>query len=413
MPVQVVSPGSAAPTRPITQPVHPGRPPALVALLCSFLPGNTERDFLLGCVNADSIGARAFQRWISRVRDVESALRDNERGAKSLLPLLARNRSLSELGSDHAPKVRLAGFREELRVRTILRETAGALDVLDSAGCTAAIAGGLPIAATAYPRIDARHCHDVDILVEGEQLDLAVRSLLRHGFTLFEEYGAFRRLVLPNGFNLTIAGNIFRSFPRYAGLESIQLREIEIGGRAVRIPTSGWLVLAKVDHAWSTLRLKPLHTLADLVLLLRRPDLDPGELWSLAQRYALRIQLASLLWRVGGIAGDRWRTNFSFLPSWEGSANPLETELSLQGILPGPAATLGLIARRKHLWPAAAPVVRHFVAPTSASIDRRRHPSLARFYLGRALRFAFRELRRGWMSVRRRIGPDVAARLVH
>ena len=160
------------------------RPPMLADALSVLLPHPVQASFLRACLLDGPDTREAWLDWMRAVGDPLAAIRRDELGLKPWLPLLlesARRRG-ALAGQEGLSVLRVAHFREELRTKTFRRLCGCVLGTLRDAGVPFVLVGGVALADTVYAAPTLRHCHDIDVLVEGSDIAKASAALAQVGF---------------------------------------------------------------------------------------------------------------------------------------------------------------------------------------------------------------------------------------
>lgn len=147
-----------------------------------LLPDDAQTLLLRAALDGDK-GAEAWATWRAS-HNLQATLTGNRAGVKGLLPLLAYNleRNGAEVAADDLSLLRMARYREQLRMeryQTILGQT---LAALQTAGVNSILLKGGALTLTTYPEATLRHCHDIDLLVQPRDLPQAAARLLAHDF---------------------------------------------------------------------------------------------------------------------------------------------------------------------------------------------------------------------------------------
>lgn len=132
-----------------------------------ILPTETETGLLRAILHSGEVGRRAWQQWHRRVENPLTAFERIHPDQKGLVPLLhlAADRNGVKVDASFSSFLRAAYFREELRgnaYRRILRET---LDALGPNASAPVVLRGCALSDTVYDVPQARHSHDINLLL--------------------------------------------------------------------------------------------------------------------------------------------------------------------------------------------------------------------------------------------------------
>ena len=139
----------------------------------NILPTQEQTLFLRACLWKGEGGCRAWTQWRDFVKDpIEKITKDN-RGLKRLLPLLLLSLERNEVSVDRhlLTCLRTAYFREEMRKKIYGRICRKVLSTLSSSSTKAIVLKGAALAETVYDDPVCRHCHDIEILANEDELD--------------------------------------------------------------------------------------------------------------------------------------------------------------------------------------------------------------------------------------------------
>jgi hypothetical protein len=155
------------------------------SILWPLLPSAMQGLLLRTCLAPQEEARSAWRKWVRRGGELRALLLRDRWGVKEMLPLLRSSLAQcgAELDKPAQTMLRTAGFREELRLATILRLAGEAADALDAVGVPAIVAGDLAVAVTAYGDPALRHCGGLRLLVFPEQVERAVLCLSARRWT--------------------------------------------------------------------------------------------------------------------------------------------------------------------------------------------------------------------------------------
>ncbi|GEM_PF-3359472 len=116
---------------------------------------------------------------------------DSERGLRWLMPLLAATNGKAEgLSPDIQAKLQAARLYEKQRSQRFDEIAASAIAKIGETSAPPLISRGLALARTAYPCREARHCHDLDLLVR--EMTGARAAMQQTGFAAIPEEAGLR-----------------------------------------------------------------------------------------------------------------------------------------------------------------------------------------------------------------------------
>lgn len=207
-------------------------------------PSEPQTRFLQACLLAPAQRARALAGWVALVDDPVRALADPASGDRHLAVLLQRG-----LGGERieAPEpldtaLRAASAHEQLRAEAFADAAADALGLLSEAGVEPGVVGEAGLAFAAYPDLALRHCHRVDLLVDGAAFARALRALEPLGCV---EQGNRVAVAHPTGAALSLRTRLYDPSRRAPADLAARGREITVRGR------SAW-ALAPADQLVET-----------------------------------------------------------------------------------------------------------------------------------------------------------------
>lgn len=367
-------------------------------ILALALPLPEETAFLRACL-LDSADARAgLAEWLSRVGDPRTALMNDMRGLKSLLPLLYDNLQASgtELSAALSVYMKSAYLREELRAETFCRLSEAALRPLAEANLRLMPVRGFALVPLAYDgRWTLRHCHDVDLLVDPVDFPRA-ESLLRDG--------GFKVTRVPQRIDLSLqneAGLTISLHDRALSVEWYRLpfddlweraQEVDLPGGRFRVPSPEDMLLHLCAHPFINRGMNSLHWPVDVYRLLKAtPTMDWDAVVDRADAAGIALPVAAGLSYVGAALSGRVSANaLEQLARLAARTPTLGLETVLYGAFAGRGVGLGA-ARFLHLVrrsPSRSVVLRWLLlpSPTYLRAVERRRAALPLVYVARPLR---------------------------
>jgi putative nucleotidyltransferase-like protein len=256
--------------------------PAVQSALAVMLPTPRQTLFLRACLCDGAAGTDAWRAWRAQVGHVKAAMGDDTSPVKRLLPLLyvALRRNGAEVDEGLVPYLKLAFAREQMRSKTFVRICGEVVDTLNGAAIEAIVLRGAAFSVSVYSDPARRHCHDIDLLVAGQDLGRAADALSRSGLAnlhdpfLRESDAALRH---DTGLPVRIHTRVFAS--RWYALPWDELwprtEGAVIAEHAVRVLSPADALVHVLGHASYSVSRESLRWVCDCVTLIRRRrDLD-------------------------------------------------------------------------------------------------------------------------------------------
>jgi hypothetical protein len=161
------------------------RSPFLSDALSGLLPTPQQTWLLDSCLAVGERGRRSWAKWQESVLDPIRVLGQGKQGYKRLLPLLfsSLNNNQVPLEKSLLTYLRTAYVREELRHKTFEKISRFVFEHLTQKDIPVIVIRGTALAESVYENPLFRHCHDIDLLVRGEDLNSVVRALQEIGIT--------------------------------------------------------------------------------------------------------------------------------------------------------------------------------------------------------------------------------------
>jgi hypothetical protein len=166
--------------------IRPIVTPVLSQILQLLLPTPQQILLLRAMLLTDAQGCDAWRRWLAATGDPKQLFAQDSQGIKQLVPLLyaAVQRNHVPVDRDTLSYLRIAYAREKLRGEVYREVGRHTLSLLQAEGIPCIVLKGAAMAETVYRDWALRHCHDLDILVEGANLARATDALARAGFRI-------------------------------------------------------------------------------------------------------------------------------------------------------------------------------------------------------------------------------------
>ena len=216
----------------------------LMDALTVLHPGPRQTAYLRACLLPDTIPAQTWPGPFSEPEALLEFLRTDGRDMRGHLPLLYRNVTSQGLDLPRAlePDLRAAIVRGELRHNEVQRCFEDTLAALAEAHVDATVVKGAALARTVYPAPHLRHCHDLDLWVEAEDVDRAAASLEAHGYLPRGRTHGTARLDHPAGLPVLLHAHLLPIPGSTLPHEAIRDRRRRVEGES-----GGWLTLSAPD----------------------------------------------------------------------------------------------------------------------------------------------------------------------
>ena len=149
-----------------------------------LLPTTLQTLLLKAGLNEGEDGQKALHSWINQSDRPVEDLADRYTGARLLTPLIysARRTNTHFIPKDLLTYMRSARISEELRSHTYDKVCHELLATCIDKGVQCWVLKGLAIASMNYPDRALRHCHDIDIFIRSEQVEMARQIACELGF---------------------------------------------------------------------------------------------------------------------------------------------------------------------------------------------------------------------------------------
>lgn len=150
----------------------------------NMLPTPNQTQFLRACLLKSEAAKKAWYAWLVTVEDPIKTISMDTTGMKRLLPLLLVSLNRNKISVDKYIRTCLqaAYFREELRgkiYRDIFRKVTSALN---TSNIKAIVLKGAAFSESVYPDPVCRHCHDIEILTNENELEHFLNLIMGLGF---------------------------------------------------------------------------------------------------------------------------------------------------------------------------------------------------------------------------------------
>jgi hypothetical protein len=149
-----------------------------------ILPPDEQTLFLRTLLVNRADAQVAWQEWKNRSGNPITAIAAQKGPIKRFLPML--HAAVTQFGdqSDRAllTCLRTANFYEELRSNSFIPLCAAAIGALQRSGIRPIALRGVALSEAFYTLAKPRHCHDLDVYVEPEDIEASLEQLNREGF---------------------------------------------------------------------------------------------------------------------------------------------------------------------------------------------------------------------------------------
>lgn len=266
------------------------------------LPTAEQTLLLRACLLAGSDGRAAWDAWLGAVEDPVAAFRADSGGYRKLGALLAaalRDQGVVPADAHFRMALRAAVMREEGRTLRYEAVAAGILEALYAYGVDPVVLRGAAVAATAYPRPALRHCHDIDLLVEADELDPAIDALRAAGCTPRPvDNPGDAEAVHNSGLPISLHTRLFPFAPYDAVTASVRARGVRavVAGVPTRVLAPSDMVLHVCGLGFCSPRRRSILWVPDSWhVLTRYPDMDANGLVDTALEGRLAVPLSVTL----------------------------------------------------------------------------------------------------------------------
>jgi hypothetical protein len=270
----------------------------LYDIVSRILPGDCVTLLLQAALWQSADARGAWDRWRQSIGSLAEFLRLEQHGLKRLLPLLEHNLRLKRVPLDReaGPILRAAALREEVRFRSFSSHGHAGLEGLAAAGIEPIVLKGAAAAALHYPSPVIRHCHNIDILVDPEEMARAATALSATGFPTAEPIGdtGSMRFIHRSGLPMEChrSSVLAPCYPVDLDALRAQSRSAVILGSNCRVLGAGDMLAQLCGQAIQNPRGRSMVWLADAYLLIRREE----GLWVsfLQAATAMRVELPAV-----------------------------------------------------------------------------------------------------------------------
>jgi hypothetical protein len=381
--------------------------------LSLILPSPEQTWFLRALLLSGEPARQAWDRYRTRMGDPRKAIKRDRGGIKTLAPLLDAALRRNGIVADDAllTSLRTASLREELRSRSYRRIVRSALSALAAGGVRHAVVGEAALAETVYDGPALRHCHKIDLLLPGDDVNRAAPLLLPAGFD--PPAGGLSprpdHLAIRHGSGLPLELHSRLPGDRHRAVSPDELWTRSQPATIAGLPTR---VLSPADNLLHACALAPMSSGRESLvwvsdawhLITRCPDLDWEVLLECTTRSRLALPLSVTIAYLAGALDapvppavvDRARA------AGAQADTPLAEALLSAAVLSTPAL-LTRLARLGGGWRPRVAVVKWILFPSPGyvrSIFRVTHPwLLPAYYVYRPLRYVARRVRRRWAAL--------------
>lgn len=281
----------------------PASLPFLVAYAMRCLLPTAEQTALLRAALDDQEGAAQWRSWRA-AHDLQAFLAQDHAGVKGLLPLLAYalEKHGVELTSDDRSLLRMARYREQLRMERYFAIMQQSLDLLRSHNIEIVVLKGAALAQTAYPDPTLRHCHDIDLLIHPRDLRRATDLLLQHGYRHSSSRSSLDQAVAlgdvqldhASGLPVVLHTRLFRQEFFDAPFDDFWRHTVTLGEGPQRMLAPEWALVHLLGTVLGT-RAKVTWVCDAVYLLAATPTIDWSHVGALAAQCGFALGLYGLL----------------------------------------------------------------------------------------------------------------------
>lgn len=376
-------------------------------LLTVLRPDADDSALLAACLKTGDEAASAWESWRARRDSSTETLRTQLAARRNLLPLLERSVRRNGLRVEPVllDYLRAATLREQLRATRFRTIAAEVLSTLDRAGVAAWASRGVALAATVYDDHALRHCHDLDLLVEGGDVGVSRAALRAMGLHDVDPREAARFSVpghVPPGAVLRHESGlhvVLHTRPFGVAFYHVALSRFVAGGeratvdgQAIRIPAAEALLVHVLGHATYSSTRRNLRWITDAWHLLhRRRDIDWSEVENRLAECRMSLAVSVLLDYMTDFGMPVPRGHVERVRQHAFTLSPSAADVALGGAVSACGGDVGV------LWGAAqsiggrAHLLRWMLAPSAAYVrsafPESRSEPIALAYLRRPVRF--------------------------
>jgi hypothetical protein len=378
--------------------------PLTSALSNALLPAPEDRLLLRACLKPGESGQKACEAWLKQHTESQHGVRKDS--VKAFLPLLLRAAQIHGIEVDTAFRtvLRTAALREKLRTNAYHDICRDLFSTLAANEIPTIVLGGVALAETVYADRAARHSHDIDIVIPGEEMSRAARLLPSLGFkaiTLPQSEMYHWKFEHESGVPLQLHSRLFHS-PHY----NIPWAEVWARSRSSIVAGVAMNILPPADnlfqvcgHASYSRSRRSLRWVSDAWFIIdQHRDLDWDQLLEAARRNHLALPLSVML---GYLAEDLDAPiPAAFLNRLDAAALQTDAtgrEAVLCGALESLGGSLDHVLRATDDWRTRVFFIKWMLFPSVLylrSAEQVRHSWLLPwYYVYRPLRYIARRLR--------------------
>ena len=368
-----------------------------------ILPTPEERLLLRACLLPGEFAVRGWDAWKAS-RDGLRMERDESIRKLRLLVFRASQSHGFQMDKECRTFLRSAFLREELRNKVFRQICREVILLLKREGIPAIVLKGAALADSVYEIPVLRHCHDLEILVRGEDQGRAVEQLNSLSFCRMKGVVARAGICVlrhGSGLPLQLHTQLFE-VPVY-NLPIPELWERSqrsmVAGSMAQILSPADNLLHICGHASYSSSCRSLHWVTDACFLLQRhQDLDWDSLLSSACRHHLIVPLSMLL---GYLSREleapipmQFLNRLHFAASRAGYR---DREAAMWGVVAQGCAGSQAMIRSAPNWRVRFSIIRWLLFPSPGYLRWAEHIHftwlLPAYYLYRPLKFALRRIR--------------------
>ena len=355
------------------------RPPVLDALSV-VLPTAEETSLLRVCLSSDERSRQSWAQWQRLRTDGANSFLGDSPSVKKLWPLVyeAVRRYGLEVDKESQTYLRSARLKEELRINIFRRVCVEVLQLLQKGNVPTIVLKGVALAETVYNSPVLRHCHDIDLLIEYEDLNRAEMLLRSIGFKRVDQTpdpeGDDCKLEHESGLLLELHSRLFDTTLCKERLSEVwgRSKSCVIAGVQARILSPADNLFHVCGHAFYSSSRQSLQWVCDASLIIdRHRDLNWGLLLDCAERTHLALPLAVTL----GYLAENLNVPVpaTFLDSLFAAAakiTGIERELTFFRARTSSQEGLGKFLRKARGWRGKALLIQWMIFPSPTYLSR-------------------------------------------
>jgi hypothetical protein len=344
---------------------------ALETTLALLRPSEDETLLLRACLHDGSSARDGWRAWRARRPGPDTALCEALAEWRTLLPLLARSSACDdhEMSPGLRQHLRAATLREDVRAARYRKITAETLEALAADGVVPFVVRGAALAATIYDDASLRHCHDLDLLVDPAELEIARRALARAGYTAGASSRRDAIALHASGLAVALHTQPFAiAHPRADDTVFARgARVVDLWGAPARLPSPEAMFVHGIGHAGYSASRRNLRWVSDAWhLLARHREVDWEDVLERLASHRIDLPAAVLigyLAELGALVPGSVRAQLNERAQ---RADRVAEDVALAGLTSGSSGDVAGIWRAARSWSERARLARFAVVPTPA-----------------------------------------------